>query len=114
MVTVPPKADTSELHPFGDGEASRAQYLHLNRVLREFAKRRPGDVAVADLASIVCTKKDSCPATVDGVVLRPRDGGHFEGDGPAWVAPRLYADVISALSAMQPPPSSPVSPTLPS
>ena len=115
MVTVPPKADTSELHPFGEGAASRASYLHLNRVLRVFAKRHPDDVAVADLASIVCTKKDSCPPAVDGVVLRPRDGGHFEGDGPAWVAPRLYAEVIRALSAMPPPsPSSPVSATLPS
>ena len=114
MVNVPPHADTSELHPFGEGEASRASYLHLNRVLREFAKRHPEDVAVADLASIVCTKKD-CPASVDGVVLRPRDGGHFEGDGPAWVAPRLYTDVIRALSAMAPrSPSSPVSATLPS
>jgi len=115
MLTVPPHADTSELHPFGGNDASRAQYLHLNRVLRQFAKRHPDDVAVADLASIVCTKKDSCPASVDGVVLRPRDGGHFEGDGPAWVAPRLYAEVIRALSAMpRPLPSSPVSTTVPS
>jgi peptidoglycan/LPS O-acetylase OafA/YrhL len=113
MVTVPRAADTSEVKPLT--ERAPSAYPHLNRLLRQFAKRHPGDVAVADLASLVCPEKDSCPATVDGVVPRPRDGNHFEGDGPAWVAPRLYADVISALSALpSPSPSSPVSTTLPS
>jgi hypothetical protein len=67
--------------------------------LRQFAARYPNTAAVADLASIVCLK-GSCPAEVDGVVLRPRDGNHFEGDGPAWVAPRLYTEIMRALSAI--------------
>ncbi len=106
LVTVPRAADTSERNPLGEGAPS--QYPHLNHVLRQFAKRHPDDVAVADLASLVCPKKGSCPATVGGVVLRPRDGNHFEGDGPAWVAPRLYTEVLRVLSALPPPPSSAV------
>jgi lysophospholipase L1-like esterase len=30
-------------------------------------------------------------------VLRPKDGGHFEADGAAWVAPRLLEALYAGL-----------------
>lgn len=103
LVTVPRPADTSEVEPLRADEGDRRR--HLNRLFHRFASRHPSDVAVADLASIVCPSISSCPAIVDGVVLRPRDGNHFEGDGPAWVAPRLYAEIVRSLRALQPHPT---------
>ena len=109
MITLPAPADTSEVKPLRADEAQRRR--HLNKLFEQFSARHPSDVAVADLASIVCPRRGtSCPATRDGVVLRPYDGNHFEGDGAAWVAPRLYEQVIGALSALAPAPSSPNSP----
>jgi peptidoglycan/LPS O-acetylase OafA/YrhL len=111
LVTVPPPADTSETTPLRADEGARR--LHLTGVFRQFAALHPGDVAVVDLASIVCPSKGvSCPAAVDGVVLRPSDGNHFEGDGPAWVARRLYAEIIHSLSELPPPSPSPAVSTL--
>jgi peptidoglycan/LPS O-acetylase OafA/YrhL len=100
LVTVPPPAETSEVHPLRADEAIRRR--HLGVLFRRFAARHPADVGVADLSAIVCPRGDPCAASVDGVVLRPYDGNHFEGGGPAWVAPRLYAAVLQALSAMLP------------
>jgi hypothetical protein len=110
LVTVPPPADTSEVHPLRADEADRRQ--HLGTLFGRFAARHPDDVGVADLSTIVCPQADPCAASVDGVVLRPYDGNHFEGDGPAWVAPRLYSAVIQTLSAM--PPRGGVAPAAPS
>jgi hypothetical protein len=102
LVTIPAPADTSEVKPLRPDEGTRRH--HLNNLFRLFAARHPSDVAVADLAAIVCPRSgNSCPAAVDGVVLRPRDGNHFEGDGPSWVAPRLYTAIMRALSTMPPP-----------
>jgi peptidoglycan/LPS O-acetylase OafA/YrhL len=98
LLTVPPPADTSEVRPLRADEASRRR--HLNDLFRRFAARHPSDVAVADLAHIVCPASDRCPATRDGVVLRPRDGNHFETAGAAWVAPRLYQEILRALSSL--------------
>jgi peptidoglycan/LPS O-acetylase OafA/YrhL len=101
LVTVPaPPAGAYEVNPLRASEPERRR--HLSELYREFASRHPSDVAVADLASIVCPDGDPCAATVDGVVLRPRDGNHFEGGGPAWVAPRLYAEIIRALGKLSP------------
>jgi peptidoglycan/LPS O-acetylase OafA/YrhL len=99
LITLPAPADSSEVMPLRPDEGLRRN--HLNSVFRRFAVRYPGTVGVADLAAIVCPPGGtSCPATVDGLVLRPRDGNHFEGDGPAWVAPRLYAAIIRATAGM--------------
>ena len=102
LLTVPPPAETSEVHPLRADEPSRRQ--HLGMLFRRFAAQHRDQVTVADLSAIVCPRGDPCGASVDGVVLRPYDGNHFEGDGAAWVAPRLYSAVIDALSAMPPPP----------
>ena len=63
--------------------------LHLNQLLRQYAATHADRVAVLDLASFVCPSGPPCPTEVDGITLRPTDGGHFAGDGPAWVAPRV-------------------------
>ena len=59
----------------------------------------PESVTVVDLAKIVCPQGAPCPEEGAGVTLRPRDGGHYEGDGPAWVAPRLLDAVVRASAA---------------
>jgi peptidoglycan/LPS O-acetylase OafA/YrhL len=98
LVNVPRPADTSEVQPLRTDEGTRRQ--HLNSLFQKFALSSDS-VVIADLADIVCPRADACPATTaDGVVLRPRDGNHFEGDGPTWVAPRLYAEVTKALWAL--------------
>jgi hypothetical protein len=98
LVTVPGPAAESEVHPLRASEPERRR--HLTRLFRRFATAHPDRVAVADLATIVCPDGDPCDARVDGVVLRPRDGNHFEGDGPAWVGPRLYDEIIGAVAGI--------------
>jgi peptidoglycan/LPS O-acetylase OafA/YrhL len=98
LVNVPRPADTSEVQPLRADEGTRRQ--HLNSLFAKYASSSDR-VAIADLADIVCPRADACPATTaDGVVLRPRDGNHFEGDGPGWVAPRLYTEITKALWAL--------------
>ena len=63
---------------------------------RSYVAARPG-VELVDLASIVCPGGPPCPEYVDGVRLRPTDGIHFQQDGAAWVAPRLYDALARAL-----------------
>jgi hypothetical protein len=101
LVTVPPPADTSEVRPLRPDEGTRRE--HLDSLFWVYALRHPQDVAVVDLARIVCPPTDTggCPATSpDGVVPRPRDGNHFEGDGPTWVAPRFYSAMIASLEQL--------------
>jgi hypothetical protein len=62
----------------------------LNMVLRTYAYDHPDTTMVMDLADILCPAGSPCPATVDDVVPRPRDGTHFEGDGPEWMAATLF------------------------
>jgi hypothetical protein len=104
MITLPAPADTSEVKPLRADEPQRRR--HLNVLFEHFAARHPSDVAVADLASIVCPARGtSCPATVSGITLRPYDGNHFEDAGAAYVAPRLYDQIIVALSGLAPSPA---------
>jgi peptidoglycan/LPS O-acetylase OafA/YrhL len=95
MLTAPPPAERSD-----DGLADARVIpllAHLNVLLREFAMQHPDSVKLVDLAGIVCPDGPPCPEYVDGLRLRPRDGGHFFGDGPPWVAPRLIDAVFGAL-----------------
>jgi len=87
LLTVPPNA-TGPMRPTIDETATK-RTLHFNGLLRQYAAAHPDRVAVLDLAAIVCPTGPPCPTEVDGVTLRPDDGGHFAGDGPAWVAPRV-------------------------
>jgi peptidoglycan/LPS O-acetylase OafA/YrhL len=74
---------------------------HMNKLYADYAALHPDTVAVADLADIVCPGGSPCPATIDGVTLRPKDGGHFEADGAAWVAPRLLDELFRTLRAQE-------------
>jgi hypothetical protein len=96
MVTVAPRAEHSATVP-DDNPAEDQQYLHLDDLLRAFASQHTDSVTVVDLAKIVCPSGPPCPVDVDGVDLRPNDGGHFAGDGPAWVAPRLMDAIMREL-----------------
>ena len=96
MLTVAPHAIPSDTTSTDD-PADDATYLHLNALFRLFAAQHPDSVTVVDLAAIICPTGPPCPADVDGVRLRPHDGGHFAGDGPAWVAPRLLDAVMREL-----------------
>jgi hypothetical protein len=93
MLTMAPPAERSDLGPADPDVA--AGFAHLNRLLRRFASDHSDTVGVVDLAHIVCPTGVPCSEFVEGGIrLRPRDGAHFEQDGPAWVAPRLL-DAIS-------------------
>ena len=96
LVTIAPRAIPSATIPT-DNPAEDAQYLHLDALMRTFAAQHTTSVTVVDLAKIICPSGPPCPAVVDGVDLRPNDGGHFAGAGPAWVAPRLLDAVLRDL-----------------
>ena len=87
FVTVAPHT-TAPNRPTRDPEAEQ-RTLHLDALLRRYAGAHADHVAVLDLASLVCPTGPPCPTAVDGVTLRPDDGAHFAGGGPAWVAPRV-------------------------
>ena len=90
-------ADNDVGIPADDDVTRRVE--HLNELYRQIAAARPDSVVVVDLARLVCPGGPPCPAYVEGVRLRPRDGIHFEADGAAWVAPRLVEAIVAALRA---------------
>ncbi|MEX0663209.1 MAG: acyltransferase family protein [Acidimicrobiia bacterium] len=97
LLTLPQQAEQSEL-----GEADPyliKLYPHLNRLFRQFAAEHADTVKIVDLAEIVCPGGAPCPEFVHGVSLRPRDGRHFEGAGPAWVSKRLIDAVLEEFGA---------------
>jgi peptidoglycan/LPS O-acetylase OafA/YrhL len=69
--------------------------VHLNRLLRSVAAAHPGTVAVVDLGALVCPGGSPCPEVVDGVRLRPADGGHFGPEGAGWAAARIVEAVLA-------------------
>ena len=95
LVTLPDPVDSS-LGPV-DADMVR-RHRHLNELLAEVARRDPGRVSLVRMDDIVCPA-DPCPDAVDGVVLRPRDGTHY--DDPA--AARLVArGLVPRLLAVPP------------
>jgi hypothetical protein len=92
FLTMPPNT-TGPNRPVLD-EAATLRALHLNALLRQYAAAHADRVAVLDLAEIVCPGGPPCPTVVEGVTLRPVDGGHFAGDGPDWVAPRVLDRLV--------------------
>ena len=109
LVQIPPQAPNPmiEVKP---QQAVRTE--HLNQLFAEYARRHPNEVAVISLADIVCPDGAPCPTTVDGIVLRPKDGGHYEQEGADWVAPQLINQLFTALRTL-PPRSTPTSTTTP-
>jgi hypothetical protein len=97
LLTLPQQAEQSEL---GAADPLLVRlYPHLNKLFRQFAAEHADTVKVVDLAEIVCPGGAPCPEVVGGVKLRPRDGRHFEGDGPAWVSKRLLDALLEAFGA---------------
>ena len=97
LLTNPPRAERAENYvrnPEDDEKIER-----LNGLFRRFAADHPESVTVVDLAAIVCPDGSPCPEEIDGVKPRPRDGGHFEGEGPRWVAPKLLDAVVRATTS---------------
>jgi lysophospholipase L1-like esterase len=100
FLTNPPTAP-NPLRGIPAGDA--AKFAHLNDLYAKFAAQHPDDVTVVDLGELVCpggASNGPCPVTQDGVTLRPKDGGHYEADGAAWVAPRLMPKIYDALRAL--------------
>jgi hypothetical protein len=91
MLTMAPPAD-SDIGPADQDLVWR--YARLNEMFRTFAAMNYQTVKVVDLAGIVCPGGPPCPQYMDGIRLRPTDGGHYLGDGPAWVAPRLLDAIL--------------------
>jgi hypothetical protein len=97
FLTIPDRAP----NPLRDVTAlENKRVAHMNRLYADYAAQHPDTVAVADLGAIVCPSGTPCPATVDGITLRPKDGGHFEADGAAWVAPRLMDELFRTLRTL--------------
>ena len=94
LVKLPPQA-ANPLAPVKPDQAKRTALL--NEFFSQYARDHPDNVAVANLADIVCPGGAPCPKKVDGIVLRPKDGNHFEPDGAAWVAPRLIDELFTSL-----------------
>src|SRR5262249_40347669 len=78
---------------------ANAKIDQLNGLYWKFAAAHPQDVSVVDISPIVCPGGPPCPTTLDGIVLRPKDGGHYEAEGAAWVAPRLLDGLYNRLRA---------------
>ena len=95
LVKSSPTATTSQ-NGFADPDGVR-RMVHLNELFDRFASSHPVDTRVMDLAAIVCPTGPPCPAVVDGITLRPKDGGHFSTAGATWLAPR-FLDELTAVA----------------
>jgi hypothetical protein len=97
ILTVVPRAQHSDA--FKATKEDRRVPALLNRLFQVLEERYPGLVTVVELDEIVCPGGPPCPETIDGIRPRPWDGGHFAGDGPAWLAPKLIDSILAALQA---------------
>jgi peptidoglycan/LPS O-acetylase OafA/YrhL len=96
LAQQPPHATFSDQGPADQDNVRRM--VHLNELLAEYAEEHPVDTRVLDLASVVCPGGPPCPEFVDGVRLRPRDGGHYEAEGAGWLAPRFFTELFAVAS----------------
>ncbi len=68
-----------------------------NAVLVTFAQSHR-DVGVAHFGAVLCPNGQPCPRTIDGVVPRPNDGGHFTDTTSVWAVQRLWPLLVAAWS----------------
>jgi hypothetical protein len=93
-ILTPPERAVSDRAPAGlDPEGHLRHYYEL---LRDFARGRPEDVVLVDLAALVCPGGLPCPEHVEGQRLRP-DGGHFSRDGAFWVGQRVLPTLVAGI-----------------
>lgn len=91
LVTLPPNVDGARRR--ADAEVNRRLGL-LNEFLVDLAATSPTRPRVLPMDRIVCPTAP-CPTAVDGIVLRPGDGTHYDTpEGARYVASRL-ADSIA-------------------
>ena len=92
ILTMPPNT-TGPTRPIVP-EAEAQSAIHLDDLYRQYATAHADRVSILDLAALVCPGGPPCPTVVDGVTLRPVDGGHFADDGPGWVAARVLDQLL--------------------
>jgi hypothetical protein len=63
--------------------------------LRNYAALRAGEVGIVDVDRILCPG-GSCPEALDGIVVRPDLGAHFDNAGADWLAPWILDAVQRA------------------
>jgi peptidoglycan/LPS O-acetylase OafA/YrhL len=97
LVLLPGPAEFSDRGPAN--KAVQARIDRLNGIYRRYARDHADSVVTVDLTSIVCPGGPPCPEEVAGIRLRPRDGGHYDDAGAAWVAPRMYKAIVDAVTA---------------
>jgi len=88
FLTLPARARTSELAKGSESNAEASALV--NDIMTTYSFGHPESTSVVDLATLVCPTIYPCEQVIDGVALRPRDGGHFGNEGAKWVAPRLF------------------------
>ena len=96
LALQPPHASFSTQGPADPENVERM--VHLNELLERYADEHPVDTRVLDLASIVCPGGPPCAEKVDDIRLRPKDGGHYEPEGAAWLAPRFFQALFQVAS----------------
>lgn len=102
VLNVPPVSD-ADLGPADPEENARR--VHYDKLVRAFVARDPDRRRYGDLAAIVCgapVGSGSCPATRDGVRLRPTDGDHFDENGARAVAPAIAELVVRGGEVLEP------------
>lgn len=97
FLTIAPRARTSTI---ARGSVENADLMKkLNDILVTYANENPQRASILDLARIVCPTTYPCEQEIDGIALRPDDGGHFGPEGSAWVAPRLFDELDAVLAS---------------
>jgi peptidoglycan/LPS O-acetylase OafA/YrhL len=88
LITTQASTAPAKFHVITEAQqnAQDEGFARLNQLLVKFAGRHPNDVTLVDLANTVCPGGVPCPEVVDGITLRPFDGGHFSPEGAVWAS----------------------------
>ena len=84
-IIEPPQLAPPGVSPAWDANIARARQIY-----GAYQRMKPSRVSLLDLAAVACPAGAPCPSTVDGVTLRPLDGGHYGPEGARWVAEWLF------------------------
>jgi hypothetical protein len=93
-ILTPPERTVSDRAPAGLDPDGLLRHYHA--LLHEFARERPEDVVLVDLAALLCPDGLPCPERIEGQRLRP-DGGHFSREGAFWVGQRVLPTLVAGL-----------------
>jgi peptidoglycan/LPS O-acetylase OafA/YrhL len=93
-ILTPPERAVSDRAPAGLD--SEGLLRHYHKILHQFARERPEDVVLVDLAALLCPDGLPCPELIEGQRLRP-DGGHFSREGAFWVGQRVLPTLVAGI-----------------